>query len=214
MILAPAERRNPTATRLNINIAMEDRDIKKLEEVLRTNENIRKILERAPRLQMPNWYLVSGCIAQTLWNALHGFRPDYGIRDYDLVYYDLSDISFEGEDAYIRKSKELFKDIPAVVEIKNQARVHIWFEQKFGFKIPPYQSAEDAIGSYSTTATCIGVRYCDEKFEVYAPYELDNLFGMIVRPTKRLFTKEMYENKINRWTKMWPKLKVIPWDSQ
>jgi hypothetical protein len=188
--------------------------LSKLESILKMNGNIQKILKRAPGLRMPNWHLASGCIPQTVWNVLHGFEPDYSIKDYDLVYYDSSDTTPEGEDAYVQMGKELFKDISAEVEIKNQARVHLWFERKFGFKIPPYQSAEDAISSWSTTATCIGVRCVGNKLGVYAPYGLDDIFQMIVRPAKRLFTKEMYENKVNRWMKMWPKIKVIPWDSQ
>ncbi|OGZ01887.1 MAG: hypothetical protein A3G64_00930 [Candidatus Liptonbacteria bacterium RIFCSPLOWO2_12_FULL_60_15] len=186
----------------------------KLEKILTTNGNIRKILERAPELRMPNCYLAAGCISQTVWNTLHGFSSDFGIKDYDLVYYDPSDISYEGEDSYIREGKRLFADVPAVIEIKNQARVHLWFEQKFGFKIPPYQSVEDAISSWSTTATCVGVRRINNKFEVFAPYGLDSVFEMTVKPVQSLFTQKMYENKVNRWMNLWPKLKVMPWAGQ
>lgn len=185
-----------------------------LEKILRQNQAVWDILDRAPSLHMPNWYLAAGCISQTVWNSLHGFEPIYGIKDYDLVYYDPSDISFEGENVYILKSKELFKDIAAEIEIKNQARVHVWFEQKFGFKIPPYRSVEEAISSWSTTATCLGVRCGQRKFEVYAPYGLGDIFAMTLRPVKRLFSKEMYENKVNRWAIKWPRLKVIPWNSE
>ncbi len=195
----------------NIKNVMGSEITEKLEKILITNGNIRKILERAPELRMSNWYLAAGCISQTVWNTLHGFPPDFGIKDYDLVYYDPSDISYEGEDSYIRSGKRLLADIPAIIEIKNQARVHLWFEQKFGFKIPPYRSVEDAMSSWSTTATCVGVRYVSNKFDVFAPCGLDSVFGMTVKPVKSLFTQEMYESKVNRWMKLWPKLKVLPW---
>lgn len=191
-----------------------NKQTEQLKKILKQNSKIQKILERAPLLQMPNWYLAAGCISQTVWNALHGFDSEYGIKDYDLVYYDASDISYDGEDNYVRKSKEIFGSLSESVEIKNEARVHLWFEERYGFKIDPYKSVEDAISSWSTTATCIGVRYTDNRFEVFAPYGLDSIFEMTVRPIKRLFTKEMYENKVNRWMKLWPKLKVIPWDSR
>jgi len=35
---------------------------------------------------------------------------------------------------------------------------------------------------------------------------------MIVRPNKRQITKEIYLEKVKRWTKLWSRLKVIPWD--
>lgn len=191
-----------------------DKQIEQLQKILRQNSKIQEILGKAPLLQMPNWYLAAGCISQTVWNTLHGFDPNYGIKDYDLVYYDASDISYDGEDSYVQKSKAIFGSLSGLVEIKNEARIHLWFEDCYGFKIDPYKSVEDAISSWSTTATCIGVRYANNKFEVFAPYGLDSVFEMTVRSVKRLFTKEMYESKVNRWMKLWPKLKVIPWDGQ
>lgn len=190
------------------------KNTEQLQDILKENKRIKEILEKAPLLRMPNWYLAAGCISQTVWNILHGFDPEYGIKDYDLVYYDASDISYEGEDRYIQKSKEIFREITGSIEVRNEARVHLWFEDHYGFKIDPYKSVEDAISSWSTTATCIGVRYANNKFGVFAPYGLDSVFEMTVKPVKRLFTKEMYENKVNRWMKLWPKLKIIPWDSQ
>lgn len=197
---------------INIKSAMERID--DLKKILEENKGIQEILKRAPLFEMPNWYLGAGCIANTVWNAKHGFDLNLGIYDFDLVYYDSSDISYEGEDHYICRSKALFKHLPAPLEIRNQARVHLWYEKHFGYKIKPYSSVEDAIKSWpTTTATCIGVKYDDRgKFIVYAPYGLDDLFRMIVRPNKVQITKEIYLNKVRRWVKIWPKLQIIPWD--
>ena len=182
-----------------------------LERILVQNKVIENILRLAPELQMPNWYLGAGCIAQTIWNKLHGFDLNCGIKDYDLVYYDPSNLSGEKEELYIQKGRELFKDIP--VEIKNEARVHLWYEKHFGYPIAPYQSVEDAINTWPTTATCIAVKYHDKnQFTVYAPYGLNDLLGMIVRPNKTQITKEIYLKKAERWKKIWHKLKIIPWD--
>jgi hypothetical protein len=183
----------------------------RLRKILFTNQSLKKILHFAPRLKMPNWYLASGCVAQTVWNTLHGFNPDYGIKDYDLVYYDTSNLSLEREDVYINKLKDLLGDARILLDVKNQARVHLWFEGHFGFKIKPYESVEQAISSWSTTATCIGVRSEGDTLRVFAPYGLDDLFSLIIRPSKVLFTEEMYQDKVSRWRKIWPKLSVIPW---
>ena len=128
------------------------------------NPIIGAILQRAPELQMPNWYLGAGCLAQTVWNGLHGFPAAQHIKDYDLVYFDAADTSYDGEDAYIRRGAHVFADLPAEIEIRNQARVHLWYAQHFGYPIRPYTSVEDAIDSWPTTATSLGIT-CDVRGE-------------------------------------------------
>ena len=71
---------------------------------------------------MPNWYLGAGGVVQTVWNMKHGFDPEHGIKDYDLVYYDANDTSYEGEDVFIQKGKELFKDIAGFAWRKSGTR--------------------------------------------------------------------------------------------
>ncbi|MBI3421255.1 MAG: nucleotidyltransferase family protein [Candidatus Sungbacteria bacterium] len=187
--------------------------MKELEGMLQKNRNVQFILERAPLLAMPNWYLGAGCLAQTVWNTLHGFDPEQGIKDYDLVYFDAADVSYEGEDRYIQKGKELFGDVAGDVEIRNQARVHLWHEKHFGYAIEPHKSVERAISTWPTTATTIGVKKYGDEFQVYAACGLDDLFGMIIRANKILVSKEVYRKKVDRWTKIWPMLKVIPWET-
>lgn len=189
------------------------KQIDALEKVLAQNKVVSKILELAPKLEMPNWYLGAGCIAQTVWNFNHGLDLANGIKDCDLVYYS-PDISFEAQDAYIQKGKEIFKDISLPVEIVNEARVHLWYEEEFGRKINPYKSSEEAINEWPTTATGVGVRYDEDgRFVVYAPYGLNDLFGLILRPNKLKITEKIYLAKVERWTKIWHNLKVIPWNS-
>ena len=185
-----------------------------LEEVLLQNPVIAEILKLAPSLEMSNWYLGAGCIAQTVWNKFHGFDLTKGIKDCDLVYYDSSDVSSKVQDVFIEKGKKTFGHLPIPVEVVNEARVHLWYEEEFGKKIEPYQSVEEAINEWPTTATGIGVRYDQNgKFIVFAPYGLNDLWGMIVRPNKLKITEEIYLNKVKRWTSVWPNLKVLPWNS-
>lgn len=185
---------------------------KELFQILEKNKNIQSILEKAEKLNMPNWYLGAGGIAQTVWNIKHGFNPENVIKDYDLVYYDGKDISYEAEDLFIQKGKELFKDISVPVEIRNQARVHLWYEKHFGYPIDQYRSAEEAINTWPTTSTAVGVTKIGTNFKIYAPFGLNDLLDMIVRANKVKITKEIYQDKVNRWSKVWPKLKIVPWD--
>jgi len=180
-------------------------------EIIKENKSLQLVLDRVNLLGIKNWYVGSGSIAQTVWNVKHGFDPENGIKDYDLVYWD-EDTSYEAEDVFIQKGKEVFKDITIPVEIRNQARVHLWYEKHFGYSIEPHDSTETAIDTWPTTATSIGVRKMEDNFKVYSSFGLDDVLDMVVRPNKTKITREIYRNKIDRWVKAWPKLKVISWD--
>ncbi|MEQ8404706.1 MAG: nucleotidyltransferase family protein [Oceanicaulis sp.] len=116
------------------------------------------VLQRAVDLGLPDWALAAGAVYQNVWNALTGRPPGYGIKDYDLAYFDACDLSFEAEDAVIRRCASVFADLPAPVEIRNQARVHLWFEAKFGYAKPAYTSSADAIANYASPAHMAGLR--------------------------------------------------------
>jgi len=129
-----------------------------LREALDRNRTLGEVLGGAAVMNLPGWYLVAGCLYQTVWNVITGQPPEAGILDYDLVYFDESDLSWEAEDAVIRAGDEVFAGLAAPVEIRNQARVHLWYEQKFGFPCQPHASSEAAIDTYEATVACLGVR--------------------------------------------------------
>lgn len=163
---------------------------------------------------MKDWYLGAGCVAQTVWNELHGFPPESRIKDYDLVYFDGSDLSSEAEDSFAERAALMFKDLGVRVDVKNEARVHLWYRERFGLPIEPYASSEDAISTWPTTATSVGVTSRSGKFEVFAPFGLTDMFTLTVRPNKKQVTKEVYTEKATRWRSMWPKLRVIRWEEE
>ena len=182
-----------------------------LKKFICKNSRIRTVLDRSSELRLPQWYLGGGCVAQTIWNLFHGYPPEKNIKDIDLAYYD-PDLSFEAEDRHIKHVQDLLGDVPVELDIKNQARVHLWFQDKFGYQIQPYQSIEEAITTWPTTSTCVGVRIQDGQCKVYAPYGLDDLFNMVVRPNKKQIRECDYVNKVKRWKKCWPRLKIIDWE--
>lgn len=182
-----------------------------LESILVQSEAINKAINRTQALGIKNYYIGAGCITQTVWNYLSGKPLDYGIKDIDFVYYDNENIDFQAEDRIISRIKELYSDLNYEVDAKNQARVHLWYKSHFGTDIEPYKSLEEAINTWPTTATAIGVRKENNELLVYAPFGLNDLFGKIVRPNKTQITRDVYENKVSRWTEKWPDLKIIPW---
>jgi len=183
-------------------------------EVLQKNKQLVRLLHLIESFGLPDWYLASGAICQTVWNCFHGFDLNFGINDYDVVYFD-ADISYEKEDFYIQKSKEIFKDFDREVQLRNQARVHLWFPKKTGIQVPPFTCVEEAIATFPTTSTSIGITLVNkDKIKVVTPRGLYDLLTMTVRANKVRVSKEVYEKKAADWSSKWPKLTVIHWDYQ
>ncbi len=146
------------------------------------------------------------------WNVVTERPPTKGIKDYDVIYFDDSDLSWEAEDAAIKAGREVFADLPADVEIRNEARVHLWYEDKFGVPCPPYDSTEAAIDSFAATTCCLGVRVeTDDRWRVYAPHGLSDMFNLVLRPNPTLAPRSVYETKAARWRERWPELRVMDW---
>jgi hypothetical protein len=180
-------------------------------EILESNPVTETLLRDMRLLRLDHCYIGAGCVAQTIWNHASGMPLNYGITDIDLVYFD-ADLSPDKENSLIEDARRLFGHLPIRLDVKNQARVHLWYERHFGYPIRPYASLEDAINSWPTTATAIGVRRDEHGvWRIYAPYGLNDLFGLIVRPNKVQITQEIYEKKTNRWASLWPRLKILPW---
>ena len=185
--------------------------INQLTKILKLNKELYSIIEKADAIGLNNYYIGAGCITQTVWNYQTGLELSNGISDIDFVYYDNSNLSFEAENATIQRITNTIKPCKIKLDIKNQARVHLWYKARFGYDITPYDSLESAINSWPTTATSIGVRLEQEKLKVYAPYGLSDLFGMIVKANKVQITEEIYMQKVNKWSAKWQSLIVIPW---
>jgi hypothetical protein len=112
----------------------------------------------------------------------------------------------------IKAGHKLFADLPAEVEIRNEARVHLWYEEKLGVPCPPHESTETAIDCFAATTCCLGVRLGpDTGWRVYAPHGLSDVFNLVVRPNPVLAPREVYETRAARWRDEWPELTILPW---
>jgi uncharacterized protein len=105
----------------------------------------------------------------------------------------------------------LVATLGGVHDVKNQARVHNSYERRFGRHLEPYRSTGDAIATWPTTASSVGVRYDGHTFVVCAPFGLADLFSMVARANKTIVTRDVFEEKVARWAAQWPQLTVIPW---
>lgn len=192
-----------------------DVQLEVFEKIISNNKKLMKILDVLEKyaLENPsfkNWYVGAGGVNQTVFNYYHGYEGDYGIKDYDIVYFD-DDTSYEAEDVIIKDLEKRLKDMDIVSDIKNQARVHIWYNPKYGTNREPYTSCEDAVSSWGSTVTCIGIRKENGQLIVYCPYGLNDLFSLTIRPVKRYFDKESYEARSKRWKAKWDKLNIVEW---
>ncbi|MGV0820051.1 nucleotidyltransferase family protein [Martelella sp. AMO21009] len=173
---------------------------------------IRPLLENWRLIDLPDCWLVAGALAQTVWNRRFAMDPTHGIADIDIVYFDPNDLSERAEARHAARIRAAFSALPAWIDVKNQARVHLWYGDRFGFDIEAYDSVSEAITTFPTTATAIGIRPKAGGFACDAPFGLADLLNAVVRPNKTQVSREAYENKVERWKALWPDLTVIGWD--
>ena len=162
------------------------------------------MVERLPALGLADAWVTGGCIAQTWWNVAAGREPTAGVRDYDLFYWD-ADTSWAAEDRVIRDAAALFGDLP--VEPRNQARVHLWFEARFGAPCPALPSASAGIDRFLFPAIRLGV---DAGWRLYAPHGLDEVVAGRLRPDPAMPRLDQARPKAADYRARYPELTVDP----
>jgi uncharacterized protein len=157
---------------------------------------------------LPDWRLVAGSIYGTVFNALSGFPPDHGIKDYDICYFD-PDTSWDSEDAIIRKiDAALPHDLRPLVEVRNQARVHLWFEARFGSPYPPLACTDEALERYLCYSDAVAIRLeDDDSISIAAPFGLEDIFAMVMRPNPGRGITENRVAKVASVQARWPRVR-------
>lgn len=182
---------------------MNDKDFLRL---VRRNPVNAAILDRLGALGVQQAHLVAGALFGTVWNLQDDQPPGADIRDYDLFYWD-DDSSYEAEDAVIRRAASLFADLDVTIEVRNQARVHLWFRDRFGVDRPPLRSVREGIHQFLVECTCVGI---DAQGGVYAPHGLADLAAGILRPNPHNQTPGLCAAKIADYRRRWPGLRLAP----
>jgi hypothetical protein len=173
-----------------------------------------RIADELFRLALPDAWIVAGCLVQTAWNVMTERAVDYGINDYDIFYFD-PDTSRQAEDAVILQVQDRLAKFGVKVEVRNQARVHLWYPQKHGLPYPALHCSTQGIDRFLTKNTKIGIRRTQAGDDVYAPDGFDDIADMIVRPNPGPnFSAANYEAKAARWKMLWPELTVLPADAK
>ena len=183
----------------------------RLTEIARAAPCLMRVLRTGQALGLPDWLVMSGAVYQRVLNHLTGRAPDYGIRDYDLGYFDASDISYEAEDLVIRRVAAAFDEpLKSTVEVRNQARVHVWFEAHFGEAYTPLTSTGEALERFVSPMFAVGVRLdADDRLHIEAPFGLTDLFALRLRPNPRRRSGGFDRAAISV-LRRWPEITVTP----
>ena len=191
---------------------MTDRLASRLEEIVRRAPRLVAALEHSRSFGLADWLIVSGAVYQRVWNHLTDRDPDHGVKDYDLVYFDGSDLSYEAEDIQIRRALDHFPPpLDRLVEIRNQARVHLWFEAHFGEPFSPLGSTAEALERFVAPAFSVGIRLePDDRLTIRAPHGLEDLFAMVLRPNPHRPLARGWDRILASVQARWPEVRVEP----
>ena len=181
-----------------------------LRDLVRGSVWFMDILRAVRDCDPPDWLVGGGVIRNLVWNRAHGYTDATYVKDVDVVYFDAENLSPERERAF---EQRLLAHCPDVLwDAKNQAAVHLWYEERFGHAVPPLRSSEEGVGANPETATSVGVRLlADDILYFAAPLGLDDLFELVLRRNSRRVTPEIFHKRLvdKGIREKWPKVRIV-----
>ena len=164
------------------------------------------LLSRLPSLGLNQCFLTAGCLFQAAWNRLSGCPVGQGVNDCDVFYFDDQDLSWDAEDRVIQRVNAMSADLGAKVEARNQARVHLWHEARFGREYLPLASTQEGIDRYLVSCTCVGIEAASGR--LYAPNGLADLERGLLRPNPSSGQPALFQRKARSYQARWPWLTI------
>jgi hypothetical protein len=164
-----------------------------------------RILGLVRGLGLPDCWVAAGFVRNAVWDHLHGRRVSPSAGDVDVVWF-CSERTVASEDRSLEAALRSLN--PAIHwSVKNQARMHRRNSDM------PYSSSEDAMSHWPETATSVGVRLTErDDLRIAAPFGLDDLFTLVVRPTPRFADEKrpMFLERVHEkaWLAAWPLLRL------
>ncbi len=174
-------------------------------DCLRSNPELMEVLAAIRACALPQGAVFAGAVYQTIWNVRLGLNATQGVRDYDVIYFD-DDLSWEAENEAIeRLANRLSESLRGKVEVRNQARVHLWFGPRFGYDYPPLVSADDALNRALATVHAVSVSMgAQGDLQLAAPLGFGDIDAMVFRAGPGAVDLAAFELKARQTLARWP----------
>ena len=182
----------------------------RLAGIVRADPGLMHVLTTVRGLGLKDWRVFSGAVYQSVWNTVTDRPVGYGRKDYDLGYFD-PDTSWDAEDAVIKRVAAAFDEpFRSEVEVRNQARVHLWFMDRFGEPYEALTGTDAALARFVAPAFAVGVRLeADDTISIAAPFGLEDVFSMTLRPNPNRPRAKGWDKTVASARARWPELTVI-----
>lgn len=188
-----------------------DRDLAETVGLLAGDAVVTRTLNLIGEAAPAGAWLVSGALYGAVWNTLTGRPAGHGLKDLDIIYFDASDLSWEAEDRAARRLAAAAPLTDPPIELRNQARVHLWYRARFGAGYPRLTSALRSLDYYPATAQALAARLSRTGIELHAPFGCADVLNLRLRPNRRLPNAASYERKAARIATLWPEVGIEPW---
>jgi hypothetical protein len=153
-------------------------------------------------LDLPDCWIGGGFVRSAIWNDLHGRAAQFPDGDVDVIWFDAA----RTDPAIDREIEARLTQAAPELEwsVKNQTRMHLRNGDD------AYADTQDAMRRWLETATAVAVRLGGTRIESIAPFGLDDLFALTIRPTPAFADSarslDQRRERIARWQARWPKL--------
>ncbi|MFJ9392825.1 nucleotidyltransferase family protein [Nocardioides sp. NPDC101246] len=191
-----------------LHVPRADRE-ERLRALLLADAEVRSVVQAAVDLDVPSWAVGGGVVRNVVWDFIFESRGRTAHNDIDLVYFDI-DLT-ESKELQIEKSIHE-RCGNASAEVRNQARVHLWYERRFGHRIDPVTDIEDAVARFPETCTSVAITGTSiDALDLLAPCGLDDLFEGVLRRNPQQVTAEYFEERLTakRIDERWPGVTVV-----
>lgn len=174
--------------------------IRRLTDLARADPEVMAVLCAVRALGLPQAAVGAGFVRAMVWDHLSGFAHRSPVDDIDVLYHDPADLDPRCEGGYEERLARLLPGRPW--SARNQARMHLRNGDA------PYRDLDDALRHWLETPTCVALSLtADARIVVTAPFGLDDLFDMVIRPTPRgRQRRAAFDDRVaaKGWLARWP----------
>ena len=171
----------------------------------------REALAAVASLGLPDCWIAAGFVRSPVWDRLHGLARPTPLGDIDVVYFDPNRASDPAEDEALERELGRLASLRngAPWQVRNQARMHARNGDA------PYRSTADALTHWLETPTAVAIRQEGSGYGLLAPFGLDDLLAMTLRPTPhaRASARRLadYRKRVasKPWLEAWPRLRLV-----